>query len=147
MNKLILLALISFNANATERFNPLQGVNNNQVIQSQAQSQNNSVSVQGASVGGISNDNGDVISNIHTSNKRNPVNSAIAPTSDVNVICPVITVGGHSAQFVFAGVATTGKANVNALCMAYHLKQFDVVEAMLCNTDSDYKKANVNCAK
>lgn len=132
-------------ANATNYLQPSGSVSNSSAIQSQAQVQNNALQVQGATNGAISNDSGDVVSTIHYSNKRNPVNSAIAPAIDVNVICPVITVGGHAVQLIVAGISTTGKANVNSICMAYHLGQFDVVQNMLCNIDSEYKKANVNC--
>ena len=130
----VLLAVTS-TANATSFGNPLQGSSANAV---QGQVQVNTPELR-------SDVNSDSVSSIHYSNKRNPVSSAISPAVDVNIICPVITVGGHAVQFIGFGGSTTGKANVNAICMAYHLGQIDVVEKMLCATDVEYKKANVNC--
>lgn len=148
MKKLLLaLSILPMMANATgeTHFNALQPNISTSSVQGQAQVQNNVPTLHSTSNGGISDANSDSISSIHYSNKRNPVNSAIAPAIDVNVICPVITVGGHAVQLIVAGISTTGKANVNGICMAYHLGQFDVVQNMLCNTDSEYKKANSNC--
>ncbi len=143
---LTLALFTALNANATG--NPLQGssaISNASAIATQAQAQINAPITHNSANGGTSDANSDSISSIHYSNKRNPVSSAIAPAVDVNIICPVITVGGHAVQFIGFGGSTTGKANVNAICMAYHLGQVDVVEKMLCNTDVEYKKANVNC--
>lgn len=73
--------------------------------------------------------------------ERNPVSSAIAPNVNVGVNCPMITVGGHAAQFAFFGGSTTGNPTLVPLCVAYHLKQFDVVQQIICNASAEYRKA------
>lgn len=140
--------LAALNANATNYGNPLQGSSssaNSSAIAIQGQSQNNAVNVQGASNGAISNGNGDVTLQNNYDSERIPVSSAIAPSLTQNVICPIVTPNSHAVQFLFFGGSTTGTQSLNAECVAWHLKQYDVLEKMTCEKSEAYRKANVNC--
>lgn len=78
------------------------------------------------------------------SSKRSAA-SAEAPSVYSTDECPIVMQGSHAVQFIGFGVSTTGIASINAICGAYHLQQFDVVEKMLCNASAEYKKANPHC--
>ena len=147
MNKqLITIALLAltFNAYATERQNDTN-------LQSFTSSYANSTSTAGANAlsstvsgatGGYSS-NGDM--SVSLDNEKPAVSSAIAPSLTQNVICPIITPNSHAVQFLVFGGSTTGTQSLNAICVAYHLKQYEILEQMTCAKSAEYRKANVNC--
>ena len=91
------------------------------------------------SAGGNGGAGGNV--NYESHEHKQPVSSAIAPAVSINEVCPVVTVGGHAAQFFGFGISTTGMPSINSFCAAMMLKQYGVAQQILCNSDSTYKKA------
>lgn len=71
---------------------------------------------------------------------------AIAPSVFNTNICPIVVQGSAAGSvFFFSGSGTTDPKLV-AICVAYHLNQPEVVEAMTCNASKEYRQANPNCA-
>ena len=151
---LLLAALlaVTFNSYATERGTQSQGgqASSNAAAGSLAVAGAAALSSSGAlaSSGGGSASVGDLTVNGDDYDaKRIPVASAIAPSLTQNVICPIITPNSHAVQFLVFGGSTTGTQSLNAICLAYHLGQHEVVERMACNADAAYRKANPNCGE
>ncbi len=127
--------LASINAYATGSHNLAAAM-----LQGQSQYQQ----LQQTAAGGDSTNNINIQGDDHDSH-RIPVSSAIAPGAYTSVICPIISPSSHAVQFLVFGGSTTGKSNVNAICVAFHLQQFDVVQRMMCELDAGYRKANGGC--
>lgn len=144
--KLITIAMLAltFNAYATERQNDTN-------LQSFTSSYANSTSTAGANAlsstvsgatGGYSS-NGDM--SVSLDNEKPAVSSAIAPSITQNAICPIVSPNSHAVQFLVFGGSTTGTQSLNAICVAYHLKQYEILEQMTCAKSAEYRKANGNC--
>lgn len=74
-----------------------------------------------------------------------PVSSAIAPSVTSNVICPIVTPSSKAGSvWFFSGSGTTG-TTLNAICVAFHLNQPEVVERMTCQASKEYRDANPHC--
>ena len=126
---ILVLMLVSANANATGllTFNSFE-----------AESSANATSVS-KSAGGNGGSGGNV--NFESHEHKQPVSSAVAPSVNINEVCPALTVGGHAAQVFGFGVSTTGVQQINAFCAAILMKEYAIARQMLCNSDSSYKKA------
>jgi hypothetical protein len=75
-----------------------------------------------------------------------PVSSAIAPSVSSNVTCPIVTPSSKAGSvWFFSGSGTTG-TTLNAICVAFHLNQPQVVEKMTCNASKEYYEANCTCS-
>lgn len=140
MNKLKKTALAislfaAISAHATDSRGPASAF-----MQGQSQYQQ----LQQTAAGGDSTNNINIQGDDHDSH-RIPVASAIAPGAYTSVICPIISPNSHAVQFLVFGGSTTGKSNINAICVAFHLQQFDVVQRMMCEQDAAYRKANGGC--
>jgi len=108
----------------------------------------NAISGASASGGTASASNGSNSVNIQGDNyeaRRIPVSSAVAPDIYNSVVCPIVSQGSHAVQFLFFGGSTSGNVSINSICVAYHLKQADVVERMTCNASKEYREANPAC--
>lgn len=70
---------------------------------------------------------------------------AIAPSVNTAIICPMVMQGSKAGSVFFFSGSGTHKPDIVAICVAYHLKQLDVVERMACDADKAYAKANPNC--
>ena len=149
---LLLAALlaVTFNSYATERDQPNGGqATSNAAAGSLAVAGAAALSSSGAlaSSGGGSASVGSVTVNGDDYDaKRIPVSSAIAPSLTQNVICPIITPNSHAVQFLVFGGSTTGTQSLNAICVAYQLKQYIIMEKMTCAASKEYAKANPACS-
>lgn len=115
----------------------------------QGQTHYNAVQTHSTSNGGISTSNsGGNSINVQGDDVTFPkiANSAIAPSVTSNVICPIVSPSSKAGSVWFASASGTTGTTLNAICVAFHLNQPAVVEAMTCNADSAYRKANPNCA-
>ena len=124
MKKIILaLMFVSATANATGRltFNSFE-----------AEASANATSISKSAGGNV---------NFESHEHKQPVSSAVAPSVNINEVCPALTVGGHAAQVFGFGVSTTGVQQINAFCAAILMKEYAIARQMLCNSDSSYKKA------
>ena len=145
------LLAVTFNSYASERGNPSQGgqASSNAAAGSLAVSGATALSSSGAlaSSGGGSASVGSVTVNGDDYDaKRIPVASAIAPNLTQNIICPIITPNSHAVQFLVFGGSTTGTQSLNAICVAYQLKQYIIMEKMTCAASKEYAKANPACS-
>ncbi len=125
MKKYLLLAGLlaaSLNAHATAFGSPAYTINAPQSSAAAAAEANN---------GGVT------LNNIHRS-QRNPVSSATAPGSISLNECEGWTSTG--AQLFFFG-GTHGHSKLLAWCIAEKMGERALARQILCNTDSDYKKA------
>ena len=72
---------------------------------------------------------------------------AIAPSVFNSTICPIVMQGSGAGSVFFISLSGTSDAELVPICVAYQLKQYNVVEAMTCNKSKEYRQANPNCAK
>jgi hypothetical protein len=138
------LMAVTMTANATDRGNPLQGSSAN-------------ASAIGVGVGvGVGNGGaGGNVGNITPSQSVNVpapdygdmriVPSAIAPSVNTGVICPMVMQGSKAGSVFFFSGSGTHAPDIVPICVAWHLKQMDVVEKMTCAASKEYAKANPNC--
>lgn len=132
---LTIALLIALNANATG-YDQSTNANAGAVALSGA--------ISGATGGSASNGNTSAYVGGYDAEK-NAVHSAIAPSITQNAICPIVTPNSHAVQFLVFGGSTTGTQSLNAICVAYHLKQYEILEQMTCAKSAEYRKANGNC--
>lgn len=104
----------------------------------------------GIGQGGAGGQSGSVTSTINQNSDYGDlkiVPSAIAPSVSMNVICPMVQQGSKAGSVFFASVSGTTSAEIVPICVAWQLKQLDVVEKMTCAASKEYALANVNCTK
>jgi hypothetical protein len=133
MNKLTVLVLAGLLANvaqATERYQPSVGAN--ALSQAGAIAQTGNVGVNNTIEAG---DYGDL----------RIVPSAIAPSINTGVICPMVMQGSKAGSLFFISGSGTHAPDLVPICIAWHLGQKDVVEKMTCASSKEYAKANLNC--
>jgi hypothetical protein len=70
---------------------------------------------------------------------------AIAPNINTNIICPMVMQGSKAGSVFFFSGSGTHAPDIIPICVAWHLKQFEVVERMTCEKSESYRKANSNC--
>ena len=108
------------------------GGNALQQTQMQTQYQYNNASANGAPTS---------LSSVQNSRLQIPVApSAVAPSVTQYDPCPIVSPKSHAFSFFLASVSATDGVTLNAICVAWHLKQFDMVQAMACELP-EYKKA------
>jgi hypothetical protein len=73
------------------------------------------------------------------------VPSAIAPSINTGVICPMVMQGSKAGSVFFFSGSGTHAPDIVPICVAWHLGQKDVVEKMTCSASKEYAKANPNC--
>jgi hypothetical protein len=73
--------------------------------------------------------------------------SAIAPNVNTNIICPMVMQGSKAGSVFFASASGTHEPSIVAICVAYQLGQYDVVEQMTCDANPSYRKNNPNCKR
>jgi len=67
---------------------------------------------------------------------------AIAPSINTNVICPMVAQGSKAGSVFFFSGSGTHSPEIVAVCVAWHMKQYDVVERMTCKASKEYREAN-----
>ena len=72
---------------------------------------------------------------------------AIAPSVSNTVICPMVSQGSKAVSLWPISLSGTHAPEIVAICVAYHLNQADVVQAIACNQSKEYAKANPACVK
>jgi len=72
---------------------------------------------------------------------------AIAPSVSHNIICPMVMQGSKAGSFFFFSGSGTHEPDLVPICIAFHLRQPDVVEAIACAGSKEYRKANGNCVQ
>jgi hypothetical protein len=72
---------------------------------------------------------------------------AIAPSVGNNVICPMVAQGSKAASVFFFSGSGTHEPDLVPICIAFHLRQPEVVEAIACAGSKEYRKANGNCVQ
>ena len=70
---------------------------------------------------------------------------AIAPSVSNNIICPMVAQGSKAGSVFFFSGSGTSEPDLVPICIAWHLGQAAVVEAMACAAEPTYRKANANC--
>lgn len=73
------------------------------------------------------------------------VPSAIAPSVNTSIICPMVMQGSKAGSVFFFSGSGTHQPDIVPLCVAWHLKQFSVVEKMTCSASKEYAAANPAC--
>jgi hypothetical protein len=125
---LVLLALLSFSAHATDRGGSAL-IQNQQQYQGQAQNQD-----QGQNQT-LNNDSG--------GGWERPIPeapSAIAPSVSSSVICPMVVPQSKAFSVFLLSVSKTDGVALVPICVAHHMKQPLIVQALACQ-DENYKKA------
>jgi hypothetical protein len=70
------------------------------------------------------------------------VPSAIAPSINTGVICPMVMQGSKAGSvFFFSGSGTTSP-EINAICLAWHSNDKELIHAIACADSSSYRKAS-----
>lgn len=70
------------------------------------------------------------------------VPSAIAPNVSSNVICPIVTQGSAAGSVFFFSGSKTTSPDINAICLAWHQNDKDLIHAIACADSSSYRKAS-----
>ena len=67
---------------------------------------------------------------------------AIAPSVNTGVICPIVQQGSKAGSvFFFSGSGTTSP-EINAVCLAWHQNDKELIHAIACADSSSYRKAS-----
>ena len=128
----VILALSSMTVIAHGNDDNDAGGNALQQTQSQRQYQSSSATTNGAPTS---------LSSVSNSRLQIPAApSAIAPSVAQYDPCPVVSPKSHGFSTFLGGYSATDGVSMNAICIAWHLKQFDMVQAMACELP-EYKKA------
>ena len=134
LSVLVLAALLANVAQATERYQPSVGAN--------ALSQSGALAGANAQTGNVGVNN--TIQAGDYSDLR-IVPSAIAPSINTGVICPMVMQGSKAGSVFFFSGSGTHAPDIVPICVAWHLGQTTVVEKMTCASSKEYAKANGNC--
>ena len=67
--------------------------------------------------------------------------SAIAPSVSQYDPCPILTPMSSAHSILIYSESKTLPPELNAICLAYHLKQFDLVQVLGCNLNKSYREA------
>lgn len=98
----------------------------------------------GLGVGVGTGGNSDLSLNIEGDDVKIPkiANTAIAPSVSQNTICPIVSPSSKAGSvFFFSGSGTTG-TTVNGICVAWQMKDLELVHQIACSEDSTYRKAS-----
>ena len=87
-----------------------------------------------------------LIDNSASSSPIRNVPSAIAPSVSNSQACPMVTMGSKAGSVFFLSASGTHEPSIVPICVAWHLKQLDVVEKMTCAISQAYAKANPVCS-
>jgi hypothetical protein len=79
--------------------------------------------------------------------KRNPVNSAIAPSVTNFQSCPIVTSDSKAIQAPFFGISGTTGVSLNPICYALQRNQLEIADKMMCAASKEYAKANTACGE
>lgn len=99
----------------------------------------------GGAGGSVSNvTGGSITQNADYGNLR-IVPPAIAPSINTNDICPLVMQGSKAGSVFFFSGSGTHAPDIVPICVAYQLKQYEVVERMTCQASKAYREANPRC--
>jgi hypothetical protein len=140
---ILLLALIATTANAT--YKAPEPVSTTTSLSS---ANSNSRAEGGNATGGNANaTGGDTQNSLEFEAKRNPVNSAIAPSVTNFQSCPIVTSDSKAIQAPWFGVSGTTGTSLNPICYALQRNQLEIADKMMCAASKEYKSANPACGE
>ena len=82
-----------------------------------------------------------------TESGHHPVSSAIAPSVSNAITCPIATQESKAISLLFLSVSGTTGVMFHGLCYALERGDFATADAMMCDADKNYAKANPACKK
>ena len=82
-----------------------------------------------------------------TESGHHPVSSAIAPSVSNAITCPIATQESKAISLLFLSVSGTTGVMFHGLCYALERGDYATADAMMCEADRAYAKANKNCKK
>jgi hypothetical protein len=137
---ILLLALIATTANATYKAPTPEAVSNSTSLSSA----NSNSRAEGGSANATG---GDTQNSIDFEAKRNPVNSAIAPSVTNFQSCPIVTSDTKALQAPWFGISGTTGTSLNPICYALQRNQLEIADKMMCAASKEYAKANTACGE
>lgn len=133
---LLVALLVVFNANATDRGNPLQGSSAEAYAVSGSVSKSTADSASSATGGN---------SGVNVDSEKPAASSAIAPSVGTNNNCLVATPASKAASILLFSVSGTTGFHYSGLCLAFRMENYELAEKLMCLEDKNYAKLNPKC--